>query len=258
MKIVNHVIETNDYQKFKKLIGNRIVNELHIKRLKQSFQKKYLQSPIIVNENFEIIDGQHRFEAAVQLNLPVNYIMVDGYGLSEVQTLNTNAKNWRKIDYLSAYVDLGRSEYVKFQEFMEEFPELGLSSCEVILTNSLGGGHKNKSSKEFISKTNVRGCYAVRYFQEGDLVIPNYEKSIENANKILMIKPFYEGFNRTSFVRAMIGVFKIEEYSHDVFLKRLKSNPMALVHCNNVTQYKELIEKIYNFRSRGGKTNLRF
>lgn len=257
MKVVSQVIETNDYEKFVKLLGNRVVNKLHIKRLKDSFQKNYLLSPIIVNDKFEIIDGQHRFEAAKELGYPINYIMVEGYGLTEVQTLNTNAKNWKKEDYLHAYVDLGYPAYIEFKRFMDEYEDFGIGACEVLLMNKATIGHTNRSDKKLRTVSNKSGTYAVRYFQEGDLEIEDYELACENAEKILMIKPFYDGYNRTVFVRAIIGIFKSENYNHSQFLQRLSSNPNVMQHCNNVTQYKIMVEEIYNFRSRE-KVSLRF
>lgn len=79
MKIVNQVNQTNDYNLFKSLKGNRNVNKLHVQRLKESFKGDYLMSPIIVNQNYEIIDGQHRFNAAKDLSLPVNFIICNDY-----------------------------------------------------------------------------------------------------------------------------------------------------------------------------------
>ena len=64
MQHENHVLSTTDYAKFKTLQGNRDVNKLHVSRLKESFKTAYLLSPIVVNQYYEIIDGQHRYEAA--------------------------------------------------------------------------------------------------------------------------------------------------------------------------------------------------
>lgn len=253
----NHVQTTLDYSIFKPLQGNRNVNAIHVKRLKESFQQAYLLSPIIVNQDFQIIDGQHRFEAAKQMKLPINFIVCNNYSLREVQLLNTNMKNWQREDYLNAYCDLEYPEYLKFKDFMIKFPELGIKSCETILTNTLSGGHMTKSSKNLKGIANESGAYAVRYFQEGNLVIPNYEKSIENAKKIMMIKPYYDGFHRNTFVRAMIGIFRIEHYSHSRLIQKLALNPTALKHCANVIQYKLLLEDIYNYKSRE-KVSLRF
>ena len=257
MKAVIQVYETNDYSMFRILKGNRNVNKLHVKRLKQSFQEAYLISPIIVNEKFEIIDGRHRFDAAKENGLPIRFLIAPNYGLREVQMLNENMKNWKKEDYLNAYCDSEHSEYLKFRNFMRRFSEFGIAACETILTDRLSGGHFASSSKEFKSDTNKNGSFAIRYFQQGELKIPDYDKSVENAEKLMMIKPYYDGFNRPTFVRAMIGIFKIEYYIHAKLLERLNANPTAIQHCANVTQYKLMIEDIYNFRSRQ-KVSLRF
>ena len=50
MKVVNQVNQTNDYEMFKTLDGNRNVNKLHVSRLKESFKTAYLLSPILINQ----------------------------------------------------------------------------------------------------------------------------------------------------------------------------------------------------------------
>jgi hypothetical protein len=52
----NVVDVTFDYDAFKFLKGNRPVDEKHVRKLVQSMQQEYLQRPIDVNENYEIID----------------------------------------------------------------------------------------------------------------------------------------------------------------------------------------------------------
>lgn len=103
---------TTTYQAFKPIDGNRYVNQLHLKRLKKSMQENYLYTIIVVNERMEIIDGQHRFECAKELNLPLNYVVCKGYGLNEVHTLNQNSKVWSSEDYLDGYCKLGYQDYI--------------------------------------------------------------------------------------------------------------------------------------------------
>lgn len=236
----SYVMKTYDYEMFKTLKGNRDINKNHLQRIKHSFQKEYLISPILINEHYEIIDGQHRFEAAKELNLPIHFIQVNGYGLKEVQILNTNMKNWGKLQYLKSWCDLKHPEYLRFRNFMRQFPDFGITSCEVLLTDKIGPK-----------------AFTVKYFEEGGLYIPDYNKSVENAQKILMIKPYYDGYNRILFVRAMIGIFRIDYYDHEQLITKLNTNPNSLQHCNNVTQYRLMIEDVYNYRSRQ-KVSLRY
>lgn len=256
MKVVNQVVQTNNHSKFKRILGNRGVNKLHVKRLKESFRQGYLMSPIIVNENLEIIDGQHRFTAAKELGIPVYYIVAEGYGLDEVKKLNKNTSNWGKKEHLHAYVELGYPAYIQFQNFMDDYPDFSIASCEVLLTNKARSSH-SMSHPSLITKTNKKGAYTKRYFQDGELHIDDYGLACENAEKLLMIKPYYDGYSRVVFVRAMVGIFKLNHYSHDQLISRLESNPGSLQHCSNVSQYKLNIEEIYNFRSRN-KVSLRY
>ena len=249
VKHSNQVHSTSDYTRFRTLVGNRKPNELHVKRLTNSFEKRYLFSPILVNEKWQIIDGQHRYLAAKELGLPINYIVVDGYGLNEVQILNTNSANWKKEDYLKAYCDLGISSYLQMKQFMNDYPDFGIAVSEQLLTNRVGGsnntGHVDKR----------RG--RLKNFEEGRLIIPNLVQSYDNAEKVLMFKPYYDGFNRSVFVAALIGIFQNENYSHAEMISKLANQPTSLTHCTNVTQYKLIIEEIYNFRRRD-KVNLRY
>ena len=240
---------SNDYPKFKTLIGNRKPNDLHVKRLTSSFKERYLFSPIIVNEKMQIIDGQHRFLAAKELNLPINYLVVDGYGLEEVQVLNTNTSNWKREDYLKAYCDLGVKPYLQMQQFMLDFPDFGVAIAEMILTNKVDGENANKR----VDKVNMR----MQGFQNGELTIPDLLKAYETAEKVLMFKPYYDGYNRATFVRTLITMFKNENYIHVDMISKLANNPSVLTHCANVTQYKFLLEDIFNFRRRE-KVNLRY
>ena len=79
---------------------------MHINRLKKSMADNYLFTVIIVNENYEIIDGQHRFDV-IKIKTPLHYIMCCGYGLNEVHILNQNSKTWNADDYATGYCNLG-------------------------------------------------------------------------------------------------------------------------------------------------------
>lgn len=232
------VIQTNNYDTFKPIDGNRDINILHLKRLIKSFKQEYLFSPIIVNEHYQIIDGQHRFNAAKELGLPIYYIMKIGYGLKEVQILNANSKNWSATDFLKGYCDLGYKPYLQYKEFMDKY-QLSHNVCMALLSGTTHTG------------------LIVKKFYNGSFEVFNFELAEKDAEKIMKVKKFYSGYDRHSFVIALIGLFKNPEFIFDEFLHKLKLQPNALVNCSSVPQYKSLIESIYNYR-RSNKVNLRF
>ena len=186
---VNQVYKTTDYDRFSLIEGNRKSNSLHIRRLKYSMIRHQLMSIIIVNEKFQIIDGQHRFQACKEANLPIYYMICEGYKLQEVKILNLNSSNWNKTTFLRSYSSLGFSEYQKFEEFMRKFPKFNFMSCERLLTLTT-------NKLETVDEQRITS----HSFEEGNFFIPDLQKSTDFANKIMMLEPYYAGFNRLIFV----------------------------------------------------------
>tara|TARA_R110000868_G_scaffold14067_1_gene65592 strand:+ start:310 stop:1035 length:726 start_codon:yes stop_codon:yes gene_type:complete len=233
---------TKNYSMFKTLGGNREVSEIHIKRLKESMSKNHLTTVIMVNENFEIIDGQHRFAVSKELDLPINFIVQNGYGLEEVQILNANMKNWSINDYVNGYCDLGHEDYLTYREFVEDY------------------GFTNQVSMLLLSGLHTSGTgitCANTLFKEGLFKVKSLSEAQRMADKIMMIEPYYNGFKRRSFVIAMYFMFKHKNFEFTEFIGKLKQQPTTLQDCTNTSQYKVLIEEIYNYRRRE-KVNLRF
>jgi len=237
---ISQVHTTNDYFLFKPIDGNRNKNLLHINRLKKSMQVNYLFTVIIVNENYEIIDGQHRFDVIKELNLPLHYVMCNGYGLNEVHILNQNSKTWNSDDYLEGYCNLGYLNYIKYAEFKKRYG-FGHAECMTILS-----GYSNTS-----------GGNTVKIFFAGELKIKDYNKACELADKIELIGQFYEGYKRRSFVHALLNLFKNKNFEFIELIQKLKIQPTALCDCTDIPQYTSLIEEIYNYKRRE-KINLRF
>lgn len=238
-KVVAEVLTTKDHKLFKRLEGNREVNKVHLKRLKESMLKKLLLSPILVNEKMEVIDGQHRLEAATELGLPVNYIVKRGYGLEEVQILNANSRNWTPDDYLDGYIEMGLEDYSLLKQFREEF------------------GFKHGESLAMLLGVTSTGPDHVDMYRNGDFEIKDWKAAVQSAEKILMVAPYYKGIRRRAFVTAMLTCFKNPAYNHAVFVGKLRYLSTRLVDCTNVEAYLTLIEEIYNHRNTQ-KINIRF
>ena len=64
----NKFFETRDYSMFKKVRGNRPVDQAHVKQLKKLIAEKDLMDPIRVNSNIEVVDGQHTLQARKELD----------------------------------------------------------------------------------------------------------------------------------------------------------------------------------------------
>jgi hypothetical protein len=242
---VNKVYKTNDLSIFKLIDGNRIQNLQHIKRLSESIRIYGMKcNPILVNEQMEVIDGQHRLMAAKEAKSYVYFIIVNGYSLSEVHTLNLNQKNWSKKDFLDGYANIGLLPYIKLKKFHKENEDFTLSVCIAFCNNTTDNSHNRLGEN-------------LEVFEDGTWIGKDFNLAYEWANKIRMIKPYYKNYNNSSFVATMITLINNDKFDFDEFMHKLRIQPTALVDCTNRSQYKTLIESIYNYRSRN-KVNLRY
>ena len=93
----------------------------------------YLDDPVLVNENFEIIDGQGRVEALKILGFPIRYIVQEGKGLFECIEMNTKSIRWNTQDYILSYADLGDPNFKLLVSMQETYEYLNCNSIGYIL-----------------------------------------------------------------------------------------------------------------------------
>jgi hypothetical protein len=243
------IYETTNYDMFKNISGNRSLNLFNVRRIIESIDVNgYLTSVVIVNENMEVIDGQHRVEAARETGKPVLYVISQGYGVHQIQALNSNSKNWGREDYLNSYCELGIPVYLQIKAFREMYPTLSLTAILNILSLRLSNNTK---------RLEKGGEVREKKFEMGKFEIPNIELSVEIADHLAEFAEIYDGYNRTHFVAAIVHFMKNPNYSPSEMISKLKQQPTALVHCANTIQYKELLEKIYNYkRKASGRVSL--
>ena len=235
MRTVNQVKTTNDYNMFKRCKGNRQINKLHVKRLKESMSEEFIPMPIIVNEKNEIIDGQHRFTAAKELGLDIPFIKVNKLGKNQIHRLNTNSKNWNGKDYLYDYCEMGMSDYIVYRDFIEKY------GFDWNVTNALLSGKNRMSGKDNV------------LFIDGLFKVKNLSKAEKRARMLMDFAPFYpcvsvkeRGFRRRNFIYAMLDVFDNPDYNHEEFLKKLNRQSAKLYGNSTIEEYLRAVEKIYN------------
>lgn len=123
---INVVYETMDHDKFKFLKPNRKVKsttELEQKIL----ERGGILSPITVDADFGIIDGQRRVKVAKKLNIPVPYIISHGRANEDIIAMNSANKNWRLQDFLDSYAVQGFEDYVLMKEILRRVNFLKIS-----------------------------------------------------------------------------------------------------------------------------------
>ena len=116
------VYETSDYAIFNKMTGNRNLSDKFVNLITDSMKKfGWIGAPILVNNKMEVIDGQHRLEAAKKAGVPVKYINMGAKDINVVCELNTTSHVWTTDDYLNRYVALGNENYIKFNKLRTDY-----------------------------------------------------------------------------------------------------------------------------------------
>lgn len=138
------IYETTDYDQFKQISSNREVNMKHVRELAADIQVINLLdvSPIICNERMEIIDGQHRLEAAKLLGLPIFYLIKKELTDDHIGHLNRNQKNWSVLDYITFYTLKKRPGFDVLSRFMRKH-DLEWSIALMLLSGSQTTARKN-------------------------------------------------------------------------------------------------------------------
>ena len=173
MKVPNIVVRgTYDYKKFKFVKENREVSRDTVRR----YAKSYSNDPdpivmITVNENMEIIDGQHSLKAAELLKYPVYYLVKRNKDkkslLDQIRLTNANQQGWAARQFLDFYIKQGNKEYIAFKKFMQD-NNLTFTIALFLLSYP----EFNKS----------HGHHYV--FKNGSFTITDLEKSQKNSDKI--------------------------------------------------------------------------
>jgi len=248
---------TNDLTIFKKSEGNRPVNPLHVRRLSQSIETfGMLFNPIIVNEQYEVIDGQHRLEAARLAKSPVYYLIAPKYGLKQIQALNLNQKNWTQKDFMEAYASMGLKSYIQLKRFKDRHPYFSLTDCIALCSNITTSGNFGKAQ---LTKSN-KFKKTKLVFNEGTWVCRNMMQAEDEASKIKMIEPYFkEGYNKTVFVGTMLYLFqnKKDVFNFSSFISKLKIRPTFLRKTVSRADCRMMVEEIYNYKRRN-KVSLRY
>ena len=179
---IGAVYRTDDLDSFKDLKGNRTVDKGRVKKILLSMQKNgYIHSPIIVNENMEVIDGQGRLEALRQLGLPVEYVMFKGLTISDCIVLNANTTNWSIMDYIESHADRGNNNYKFLLHLLSKYKEFGLT----VVINAITGSSGNNGKVMRSIKNGDFKCSGEQYERADELLgyAMRFLKTIKNFPK---------------------------------------------------------------------------
>lgn len=214
-------MKTRNYSNFKFSKENREIKPKTVSEIKESMKKFGFMPgrPVLVNKEGYIIDGQHRFLAAKEIGIDIEYDVIDGDSVEKMIVLNSTQSNWKLEDYVACYASQNIDCYRKLLKFQEKY-DLTLSSAIAVL---FGSGVKPDS---------IRKGQVIKIRNNADAII----EFILNCNTI--------PYNRDSkFIRAIVNVYDKLTKSQ---LNRLKSNLIVIPRLSNSSDFITAFENVIN------------
>jgi ParB-like nuclease family protein len=229
---MTNILKTDDYNIFKRITGNRSINKAQVQKLYQSISENpnlAMATPIIVNDNMEVLDGQHRLEAMKKLKLPISYFLVSNMGLEEVQAINSATKIWNPVDYAISYSELGNENYKTYLDFKKRYH----LSHSILLVYLTGIGRQTAGN-------------TTPAFKKGKFLVGDIDLAHKLCKQLIEIGQYYPKYDNRSFALAFQKAATSPKYDHARMLEKLKEHSVMLKETAYIEEYMRQLEKIYN------------
>ena len=233
------IYNTRLYNRFQILKGNRMLDERKIKRIIKDIESgtDFLHCvPIVVNEDMEILDGQHRFYVSQKLKRPVYYIIAKHIGIEKVAKVNSRSSKWKQQNFLDTWVTMGKKSYVELEKFMEKY---NLSSFGVACSLLQEGMVASNVSKESFMSGNL----TIGKKEEAEMIMDHVSKF-----DFICLKP-----NR-NFISAIVTLLDKEFDDWDKLVSQCQKQKDLWKPGGSKKEILEQLEKFYNYRLTYRKT----
>lgn len=200
-RVVNQVFETTDYSIFKPHKRNRnVVTRKDM--LKQA--EIGIISPVIVNGEMIVIDGQNRLHHSMIVGAPIKYIIDESLTVDDIARMNTNQEKWMLIDWIESYANEGREEYERLIDILNNhYSDASLVSGLCIDVTSVSE--------------------ARNVVMSGDFKIKNYEIIISFFQYLNRFLEETKANKNSPTTKALYQLFRIEKFDKDRLIKKVRS-----------------------------------
>lgn len=235
------MLHTKEYDKFNFLNGNRGIMPQHVNNLVDALQEDdFLEyHPLLVDKDYNILDGQHRLLAAKRLGLSVYYHVIKDPEVAKklLVATNSNKRNWILEDYLNYYVSLGFPEYIKLRNLLDDLNISFTHLTYVFLTNI----SKKKPADEFRS-----GAYIHKDMEYTKEVFEN----IKDITNILIahttVPPIC--WNTKKMYKTLKFIISNDNYNKEHFINNIKTLSFKVCPKNTLQENLRFFVSIHNYR----------
>jgi hypothetical protein len=132
------IYETFNYDLFGRIKANRDIVQNNLNKITESLKTKQIKEACVIvgydpspkdGRPLRIIEGQHRYEACMDLGLPVPYTIRKDFdindlnkSLSDVELLNTASETWDVSSFMISKATLGDQNYINYNNLKNKYP----------------------------------------------------------------------------------------------------------------------------------------
>jgi len=240
---MKQIFHTEDYDQFNLYdMGiNRPISRSMVNKLKKSIQGSNNLDchPIVVDIDLNVLDGQHRLQAAKELGTTIYYVISER-GKEIIPTVNSVQKQWGPLNYIEHYAARGDENYIWLRDFMKE-TELNFT----ILSQAFAHGPDRKELKEIIRAGEFKKLYF--YTEKVERFLNFYLEILDMARAWKKTWPLGHTFNR-GFCWALKCMFYTKKFRKNLFLRHYSYMHKMVV--GNIIDKKTLASliEIYNHK----------
>ena len=251
--ILTPIYTTTNYSMFGHIGGNRNLDNSNLNKIKQSVSKKHIKTNAVICildntdpiKPLKIVDGQHRFKACKELNIPVSYV-IDGSLtmasiLNDITLLNTASKEWDVSDFMRSEAQKGNQNYILYSSvYGQYFTSFDHESLFYILNSDVN-----------------RTCPKISYpsFKAGELQFDqsDYNYLVQRINDISQFNHYNEMGGKRYYQKALNQLLNTRGFNMNQMLAKLQARQSTITKCTTVDGALKQLADIYNYKIQSGR-----
>lgn len=247
------IFTTTNYSMFGHIGGNRNLDPSNLSKIKQSISKKHIATNAVIcildpndqNVPLKMVDGQHRFEACKELNIPVSYVIDSSLSMSTVLNtitlLNTASKEWDVSDFMNSEAQKGNQNYVLYSQVYNIFNNSFDHESLFFILNS------------DINRTGAKISYPS--FKSGQLQFDqsDYNYLTQRLKDISKFNHYNELGGKRYYQKALNRLMNTKGFDMGQMLSKIQSRQSTIIKCTTVDGALRQLADIYNWKIQSGR-----
>lgn len=238
---------SKNYEWFKFYSNNRPISQIHLNNLRKQF-KKYGNiteiSPITVNPNGFIMDGQHRRILCEEFNYPVFY-NENNQNKELTAEMNAYQRPWTNLDYINFFAPF-KPEYELLKRFIKD------NGVTYPIASTVLFSQVNRKYAEDLG------------LKDGTIQVSPFLKGAQkNMDIISQIGEKMHSYMTERYVRGIVKCLYNKDFDINRFMKKLdtvmnNSPTLPNPRLTAITDVMRNLETIYNYKSTESNTVVLF